>query len=537
MMVEESTVAGIALARRPRLKPAYAEAFAGAYLAAFGVWQLTGRHGTATTRWISDLAALPAFVGAVGTALWAAGRARSSRLRRAWLLTAAAFVLYLGGDALWFVYDVVLEQSPYPSFADVFYLAFYSLIVAALVAFPVAERSNRERATLVFDFGTVFVGALMAVWYLVIGPTALDSRADRLEVALSLAYPVADLVVLFGLLTVLARGIAETPRRAVACLAAGVTCFLVADLAFSFLSLHDRYRPGDWPDTLWVAAPLFVFVAAWPDRRAPERVDPLEHSDLITRFNVLPYLMIVFVWGMVMFAARHQPLFPLLGLLIGGFVLTVLVFARQITAQREVEHLMLEYHEIANCDSLTGLATRRRFFEYGALLAESAQRRGEPVSVIMVDVNGLKPINDTFGHHAGDDALSAAAKAIVRYVEPSALVGRLGGDEFAALIVGASETRVAAMTASLNGLAIPITTHDGEVIVRVTAGCATGTESLDGLLSRADSALYAVRAVRNDHVEVVRPVSVREREERPRGLAVVPDPLGDDAPMTGRGRP
>ena len=95
---------------------------------------------------------------------------------------------------------------------------------------------------------------------------------EPLEIALSVAYPVGDLVVLFGLLAILARGIGETPTRAVVCLVVGVTCFLAADLSFGYLSLHHQYRAGDWPDTLWLAASLLVVVAAWParGRRAPQ---------------------------------------------------------------------------------------------------------------------------------------------------------------------------------------------------------------------------------------------------------------------------
>src|SRR4029453_2923433 len=130
------------------------------------------------------------------------------------------------------------------------------VLVASLLAFLVARRSRRQRATLMFDYGTVFLAAALGVWYLVIGPTALDSNASPLEITLSVTYPVADLIVLFGLLTVLARGIGETPRRAVYGLFAGVACFLASALAFGYLSLHNRYRAGDWPDALWLAASL-----------------------------------------------------------------------------------------------------------------------------------------------------------------------------------------------------------------------------------------------------------------------------------------
>jgi len=344
---------------------------AAVYLAALGLWQLFGRDSASVARWVSDLAPLPAGAAAVATAVWASRRAPTPRLRLAWLLVAAAFGLFALGDAVWFVYEVVLGDSPYPSAADVAYLAMYPVLVAALLAFPAARRSRRQRATLTFDYGIVFLAAALGVWCLVIGPTALHSHASRLEIVLSVAYPVADLVVLFGLLTVLARGIGDTPRCGVYGLFAGVACFLVSDLAFGYLSLHHQYRAGDWPDTLWIAASLCVVIAAWPSAPRPARVAPVtvDETGMFSQLSGVPFLMIVFVWAIVMWETFGDANVTLLVLVVGGMVLTTLVFVRQLTAQRDARLLMQQYHALANADGLTGLASRRRFFEYGARAA------------------------------------------------------------------------------------------------------------------------------------------------------------------------
>jgi len=484
---------------------------AAVYLTALGLWQLFGRDSASVARWVSDLAPLPAGAAAVATAVWASRRAPTPRLRLAWILVAAAFGLFALGDAVWFVYEVVLGDSPYPSAADVAYLAMYPVLVAALLAFPAARRSRRQRATLTFDYGIVFLAAALGVWCLVIGPTALHSHASRLEIVLSVAYPVADLVVLFGLLTVLARGIGDTPRRGVYGLFAGVACFLVSDLAFGYLSLHHQYRAGDWPDTLWIAASLCVVIAAWPSAPRPARVAPVtvDETGMFSQLSGVPFLMIVFVWAIVMWETFGDASVTLLVLVVGGMVLTTLVFVRQLTAQRDARLLMQQYHALANADGLTGLASRRRFFEYGARAAAVAERRGDPVSVVMIDVDGFKAINDTWGHAVGDAALNAIADTLRNQLESPAVIGRFGGDEFVALLIGSPARHVERLTASISTFAIPVPGTEGALVVRITAGSATGRHAdLDQLLREADRALYERRAAVRSGARSSRPVVV-----------------------------
>src|SRR4051812_6781027 len=495
--------------REPSLVLPYV--FAGVYLLAVGLWQLVGRHNADVATWVSDLAPLPAGAAAVATAAWAARRAPTPRLRRAWILVATAFALFALGDAIWFVYEVLLGDSPYPSLADVAYVAMYPMLVAALLTFPVARRSRRQRATLMFDYGIVFLAAALGVWYLVIGPTALHSSASPLEIVLSVTYPVGDLVVVFGLLTVLARGIAETPRRAVYGLFAGVVCFLASDLAFGYLSLHNRYRARDCPDTLWLAATLCVGIAAWPSAPRPPRVVPVtvDETLLFSQLRGVPFLMIVFVWAIVMVQMYRDASVTLLVLLGGGILLTVLAFVRQLTAQREARLMMEQYHALANADGLTGLASRRRFFEYGTRTAKLAERRGDPVSVVMIDVDGFKAINDTWGHAMGDAALNAIADTLRNQLESPAVVGRFGGDEFVALLVGMPARHVERLTASISTFAMPVPGTGGALVVRVTAGSATGRHAdLEQLLREADHSLYARRAAARSGAGRGRPVVV-----------------------------
>lgn len=91
-------------------------------------------------------------------------------------------------------------------------------------------------------------------------------------------------------------------------------------------------------------------------------------------------------------------------------------------------------------DDLTGLSNRRGFEMLGERLLSAAKRLELPVSAIYADLDNLKPINDTYGHEAGDRALIAAAEALAAAMRSSDLIARLGGDEFCALLIGAAST-------------------------------------------------------------------------------------------------
>ena len=122
-----------------------------------------------------------------GAALWAWRVSRRRDLGRAtcraWRLLSVAFWLYLLGDAVQLLYEVVLHQKPDPSWADAAYLGFYPVAFAGLLAFPSPRRTLSERFRLLLDAGTVFAGGATVIWYISLGPAVaawvMPSRMSR----------------------------------------------------------------------------------------------------------------------------------------------------------------------------------------------------------------------------------------------------------------------------------------------------------------------------------------------------------------------
>lgn len=162
---------------------------------------------------------------------------------------------------------------------------------------------------------------------------------------------------------------------------------------------------------------------------------------------------------------------------------------------------------LSTVDGLTGIANRRAFDS--ALEREwmRMHRFGDPLTILMIDVDAFKAFNDAFGHLAGDDCLKTVARAISGAVSRSTdLVARYGGEEFACILpitAAAGGALVAEkVRAAVAALAIPHPTSPASSIVTVSVGGATGTPFSDrnasGLVQRADTQLYdAKRAGRN----------------------------------------
>ena len=172
---------------------------------------------------------------------------------------------------------------------------------------------------------------------------------------------------------------------------------------------------------------------------------------------------------------------------------------REHEAQVAQQQLLAEVQHMATTDWLTSLYNRRHFFRLGEDEIERARRYVHPISVIMIDIDHFKSINDTHGHSVGDQVLCAIAKRMTNGLRKSDIAGRYGGEEFAMVLpetdVGAATTIVAErMRESVCGR--PVDTAEGPLMVTVSIGVAgvdQGKENLLDALTRADQGLYAAK--------------------------------------------
>jgi diguanylate cyclase (GGDEF)-like protein len=161
------------------------------------------------------------------------------------------------------------------------------------------------------------------------------------------------------------------------------------------------------------------------------------------------------------------------------------------------DHSVHVYRNAANTDHLTGLLNRRAFMESALLLSKHQGELGEPLTLLMFDLDHFKSVNDRFGHTVGDDVLRVFAKVASTSMRASDIIGRLGGEEFAAIVPEPMEVagRIAERL-RLGFEAAGVTVGKHAIGATVSIGAATSYEpvmDIDALIIRADSALYSAK--------------------------------------------
>ena len=245
---------------------------------------------------------------------------------------------------------------------------------------------------------------------------------------------------------------------------------------------------------------------------------------LYTVFGVLPQLANL---GLLTTAdSKPTILVPLLAHgLLGSLLLVTILNARlrrmHLDAQQalvdlsiakktfEVEHKLKEQAEVlAHTDYLTGLYNRRHFVELAERELDRAARYQRALTMMMVDIDNFKVVNDTRGHSAGDLVLQEVARLIRATVRSVDIVGRIGGEEFAAVLVEMDEAQAleAAERVRCAVEDASIAMHEGvpvQVTISIGLSHLNGRDAnFDTLLSEADKAMYAAKGSGRNRVMV-----------------------------------
>jgi diguanylate cyclase (GGDEF)-like protein len=173
-----------------------------------------------------------------------------------------------------------------------------------------------------------------------------------------------------------------------------------------------------------------------------------------------------------------------------------IAFLRGLVAKLEAR--CAELDDLAHCDSLVPLPNRRGFLRQLELVIARLERYGDPAAVLFVDLDGLKMLNDSFGHSAGDEALIHVSSLLVGGVRQSDCVGRLGGDEFGILLDHADQetaeetaarlvNRVASEEFFIDGAPVPLSVAIGMTMIE-------RGDTAAAVLARADQAMYQGKA-------------------------------------------
>ena len=355
--------------------------------------------------------------------------------------------------------------------SDASYLLFYPL---ALLGMQLLISSQQKLTLLeIVDASIVGLGLSTLGSAFALHPVLPHFDGDLNQSFLAIIYPVADLVLLcFIISTVVMHGFS---RRGLL-LSIGVSLYSVTDFLFLWQNINMSYTFGSLLDYGWLLAFVIIAESCWhpaTDNRQKNGVSPV----LIT-ISVFLSATLLALLAIDPDNFPHFILIPAIGTL-------ALAFIRMSIALNQARHIGHE-RILARTDELTMLPNRRRLI---AEIQGFAARQG---SLLLLDLDGFKPVNDTFGHEIGDRVLQQVAQRFSRALPSGALLARLGGDEFGVLVDG-NEAVVMEIALALRGtLSYPFLIDGNEIRIGVSIGIAHNDGAND-LLLRADKAMYAAK--------------------------------------------
>ena len=356
------------------------------------------------------------------------GSTRAGNDRLAWRLIAGGLTCWVVGDLLWDAYAYLRWDRPSVSVADLLYLVGISAARGrnrphphAADAGPVPRRPARRRR----------VRDRRRDRDLGVPRGADDARTRRLlDAAVWGAYPFADVLIFAAVVwLVLTPGRRGAPTLLLLVFLTGT---LVLDLLWTAIPLLDAtFDPGPLNAGYPIAYAALALAAILPNSGEltarttlpPGRMHPARFMLLGFALMTAPTIAIA--------TTSNMSLASEVFLFVASMTLASIVLWRFRIAVREREHVQAELeHQLAH-DHLTGLYNRQEWVEILKLQLSRAVRTGTQVAVLYLDLDGFKPVNDTFGHAAGDFVLVAVAQRLRLLVRPHDVVARVGGDEFA----------------------------------------------------------------------------------------------------------
>jgi diguanylate cyclase (GGDEF)-like protein len=404
------------------------------------------------------------------------------REKAAWLFIGAAILCWGAAEIYWTAFIEGNASAPYPSPADVGYLAFYPLAYAGL-AMLVRARIHEIKWRLWMDGLIAALGTAALGTAFVFDFVAEKASGTTLEKLTTLSYPLGDIAMLSMVVGVIALT-GWRPGRTWSLLLAGLSALVIADIAFTLQSTDGALPGGEWINPIYLIAAVCLGAAVWQPTEAA-KITSADKED--RREIVVPAVFAAVMIGL--FAMQYYSATGGLSTVLWAATMTA-VIVRLTMSDRENHRLLEE----VRTDSLTGLGNRGRMeVELAATCARASDE--QPAMLYLFDLNGFKRYNDTFGHPAGDRLLNRLGIALKAAIGEDGSAYRIGGDEFCLLLTCAEDRFEAVARAATEAL----TASDRGVEVGSSWGTATiPAEAGDpsAALQLADVRMYAQKESR-----------------------------------------
>lgn len=391
------------------------------------------------------------------------------------------------------------NTAPNESMRAVSELLFFATQLALVIGLLVVvnRRGTHEVSSVLGDSVIVAIGVWLTVWISLLQPS-LDITGETTTVTIIRGVTTgASAVVVLLLAYLLFADAVRTP--AVTLLSAAIGFSLMGDLLYAIdtsghveIAQHFAYAP-------YVMC-YFVGAAAFMHPSISQLTD---HGTIRNSHNLLGRLVVttsaLVVPVIFLSVTNPESTADRVVRTISIAVLATAVMFRVVQAVRSNAASQAALVRTAKTDALTGLPNRPLVIEYLAEALQSAWKSSRRPTVLFIDVDRFKAINDSLGHATGDDVLMSVASRLSNAVPDRAIVGRIAGDEFVVLDPGTHSVADAMMLADhvLNAFKEPLAVDQGDVFVSASIGVAVASKGQmitpDELLRNADTAMYRAK--------------------------------------------
>ncbi|BBX17226.1 GGDEF-domain containing protein [Mycolicibacterium duvalii] len=470
--------------------------------AAFSVWLLTDWGGHAVIRWVDDLGLVVFSSFAALCAATAASRAQGKD-RLAWWAMTAGVAAWLASQLIRTYIHFTSDSHPFPSWVDTGYVLFLAGAGLCLV-FLLSTTPPQTQVRMLLD-GVIIGAALFGLAWVTVLQTVHSVRAGNpAAVAMALSYPIVDIALITVAVLMLVRAPAGG-RAHLAWLAGGLTLIALSDTSYAYLTaVDDQHFHVIAIGWAWgfVCIGLAALVTCRPAVGGVTRA-----SSVPPRLSVwLPYLPVVLsaLLCTPMLVDGLGPVF------VAAAVTVIAVLIRQFLVLGENRRLLAEVADRAVHDPLTGLANRAVFSDRLAHAMALHDRHALDVSVLVLDLDDFRLVNESFGHRAGDMVLVRVAERLAGTVRASDTLARVGGDAFAVIMMGDPAAARDIGEDVVEAFDRPFLVDGQELRLRPGVGLATTASgqrcpSADELYKRAEVALEAAKHARTGRLVVHTP--------------------------------
>jgi diguanylate cyclase (GGDEF)-like protein len=465
------------------------------------------------------LIALEFLCAAVGCLRFASRE--NTETRALWILVACGFFLSIGGQ-IQDSYDILLVQQPSTATMADFFFLIYGIPILLAISFTNEEA---DLGVLFWLDGAQAIVAAILIYFQIY--SVLPSTGHSIAISttsLMYIYNVENLTLAGAVTLRLFGNPAPVKRRFYIALSIYLWSYAGVALILGYLELERNMAQG-LQDVFW-GLPCLLLLAALLFQ--PEGLSAGDEANKVSNRSIALLLdnlsPVLFTLVIVIMGARIAPVYPWIGFATITIAVALyglraaLLQSKYLRSQhdlassgRALEDAIDQLRDISIRDGLTGIYNRRHFDE--VLLAEWKRsiRTEKPLSLLLIDVDWFKKLNDRYGHPEGDECLKKIAEQLSKILRRSSdTLARYGGEEFAAILPETTKENAQliadAMRLSVEDLKIKNEGSKGARVVTVSIGVCSENAMLsrpaEELLNAADAALYRAKKQGRNRVQV-----------------------------------